>query len=125
MVRSHFTLRLRARDYIKQLSQHPWYGLWMKVKGPLLTITRSQLLAHVRSDPKLGHTLNIAPFPWWFFFNKCTIKRWFLNPFPGAFTNPKYHMPLSHWLNPSEMYPYLSQTIESTEGHFTHETESP
>jgi hypothetical protein len=30
----HFTLCLRARDYIKRLSQHPWYGLWMRVKGP-------------------------------------------------------------------------------------------
>ena len=34
MVHSHFTLCLRACDYIKQLSQHPWYGLWMRVKGP-------------------------------------------------------------------------------------------
>ena len=35
MVHSHFTLCLRARDYIKhRLSQHPWYGLWMSVKGP-------------------------------------------------------------------------------------------
>jgi hypothetical protein len=25
---------LRACDYIKWLSQHPWYGLWMRVKGP-------------------------------------------------------------------------------------------
>ena len=33
MVHSHFTLCLRARDYIKRLSQHPWYGLWMRVKG--------------------------------------------------------------------------------------------
>ena len=33
MVHSHFTLGLRARDYIKRLSQHPWYGLWMRVKG--------------------------------------------------------------------------------------------
>ena len=31
---SHFTLCLRARDYIKRFSQHPWYGLWMRVKGP-------------------------------------------------------------------------------------------
>ena len=35
MVHSHFTLCLRVRDYLKQLSQHPWYyGLWMRVKGP-------------------------------------------------------------------------------------------
>ena len=34
MVHSHFTLCLRALDYIKRLSQHPWYGLWMRVKGP-------------------------------------------------------------------------------------------
>ena len=34
MVHSHFTLCLRAHDYIKHLSQHPWYGLWMRVKGP-------------------------------------------------------------------------------------------
>ena len=34
MIHSHFTLCLRARDYIKRLSQHPSYGLWMRVKGP-------------------------------------------------------------------------------------------
>ena len=34
MVHSYFTLCLRARDYIKRLSQHPWYGLWMRVKDP-------------------------------------------------------------------------------------------
>jgi hypothetical protein len=34
MVHSHFTLCLRACDYIQRLSQHPWYGLWMSVKGP-------------------------------------------------------------------------------------------
>ena len=34
MVHSHFTLCLRAHDYIKRLSQHTWYGLWMRVKGP-------------------------------------------------------------------------------------------
>ena len=34
MVHSHFTLCLRARDYIKWLSHHPWYGLCMRVKGP-------------------------------------------------------------------------------------------
>ena len=34
MVHSHFTLCLRFRDYLKRLSQHPWYGLWMRVKGP-------------------------------------------------------------------------------------------
>ena len=34
MVHSHFTLCLRAQDYITWLSQHPWYGLWMRVKGP-------------------------------------------------------------------------------------------
>ena len=34
MVHSHFTLCLRAHDYLKHLSQHPWYGLWMRVKGP-------------------------------------------------------------------------------------------
>ena len=33
MVHSRFTLCLRAQDYIKWLSQHPWYGLWMRVKG--------------------------------------------------------------------------------------------
>ena len=27
MIHSHFTLSLRAHDYIKRLSQHPWYGL--------------------------------------------------------------------------------------------------
>ena len=32
---SHFTLCLRALDYITRLSQHPWYyGSWMRVKGP-------------------------------------------------------------------------------------------
>ena len=31
---SHFTVCLRAHDYIKRLSQHPWYDLWMRVKGP-------------------------------------------------------------------------------------------
>jgi hypothetical protein len=25
---------LRVSNYIKRLSQHPWYGLWMRVKGP-------------------------------------------------------------------------------------------
>jgi hypothetical protein len=34
MVHSHVTLCVRARDYIKRLSQHPWYGLWMRVKVP-------------------------------------------------------------------------------------------
>ena len=34
MVHSYFTLCLRGPNYIKQLSQHPWYGLWMRVKGP-------------------------------------------------------------------------------------------
>jgi hypothetical protein len=34
MVHSHVTQCLRAHDYIKQLSQHPWYGLWMTVEGP-------------------------------------------------------------------------------------------
>jgi hypothetical protein len=34
MVYSHFTLSLRTRDYIEWISQHPWYGLWMRVKGP-------------------------------------------------------------------------------------------
>ena len=34
MVHSHFTLCLTVRDYIKRLSQHPWYNLWMRVKGP-------------------------------------------------------------------------------------------
>ena len=34
MVHSHFTLCLRDQDYIKWLSQHPWYNLWMRVKGP-------------------------------------------------------------------------------------------
>ena len=34
MVYSHFTLCLRAHDYIKRLSQHPWYGFWMRVKDP-------------------------------------------------------------------------------------------
>ena len=33
MIHSHFTLYLRANDYIKRLSQHPWYGLWMRVKA--------------------------------------------------------------------------------------------
>jgi hypothetical protein len=34
MVHSHFTLCLRACDYIKWLPQHPWHSLWMRVKGP-------------------------------------------------------------------------------------------
>ena len=34
MVHSHCTLCLRFRNYLKRLSQHPWYGLWMRVKGP-------------------------------------------------------------------------------------------
>jgi hypothetical protein len=34
MIHSHFTLCLRACDYMKRLSQHPWYGLWMRVEGP-------------------------------------------------------------------------------------------
>ena len=34
MVHSHFTLCLRVRDHLKQLSQHPKYGLWMRVKSP-------------------------------------------------------------------------------------------
>ena len=34
MVHSHLTLCLRFHDYLKRLSQHPWYGLWMRVKGP-------------------------------------------------------------------------------------------
>ena len=29
MVHLHFTLSLWARDYIKWLCQHPWYGIWM------------------------------------------------------------------------------------------------
>ena len=33
MVHSHFTLCLGARDYMKRLSQHPWYSLWMRIKG--------------------------------------------------------------------------------------------
>ena len=34
MVHSHFTLCLKVCVYLKQLSQHPRYGLWMRVKGP-------------------------------------------------------------------------------------------
>ena len=34
MVHSHFTLCWRVCDYLKRLSQHPWYGLWMRIKGP-------------------------------------------------------------------------------------------
>ena len=34
MVHPHFTLCLRVHDYIKRISQHPRYGLWMRVKGP-------------------------------------------------------------------------------------------
>ena len=34
MVHSHFTLCLRVHDYLKWLSQHPWYGRRMRVKGP-------------------------------------------------------------------------------------------
>ena len=34
MVHSQFTLCLRACDYTKCLSQRPWYGLEMRVKGP-------------------------------------------------------------------------------------------
>ena len=33
MVHSHVTLCSKARDYIKWLSQHPRYGLWMRVQG--------------------------------------------------------------------------------------------
>ena len=33
MVHSHFTLCSRVRDYLKRLSQHLWYGLWIRVKG--------------------------------------------------------------------------------------------
>ena len=48
MVPQHGSFSLmRACDHIKRLSQHPWYGLWMRV-----TITRSRLLAHVWSEPK-------------------------------------------------------------------------
>ena len=34
MVHSHFTLCLRVWDYVKRLPQHPWHGLWIRVKGP-------------------------------------------------------------------------------------------
>ena len=34
MAHSHFTQCLRVRDSLKRLSQHPWDGLWMRVKGP-------------------------------------------------------------------------------------------
>ena len=34
MVHSHFTLCLRVHDYLERLSQHTWYNLWMRVKGP-------------------------------------------------------------------------------------------
>ena len=34
MVHSYLTLCLRARDFIRRLFHHPWYGLWMKIKGP-------------------------------------------------------------------------------------------
>ena len=30
----HFTLCLRVHECLKRLSQHSWYGLWMRVKGP-------------------------------------------------------------------------------------------
>ena len=50
MVHSHFTLCLRARDYIKQHFQHPSYGLWMRVKDPHhYKVMDSWLLAHVWS----------------------------------------------------------------------------
>ena len=50
MVHSHFTLCLRVHHYLKRLSQHPWYSLW------ILTITRSRLLAHVWSGPKFNNS---------------------------------------------------------------------
>ena len=34
MDHSHFTPCSRVREHRKRLSQHPWYGLWMKHKGP-------------------------------------------------------------------------------------------
>jgi hypothetical protein len=34
MVHSHFTLCLRTRPQTKWVAQHPWYGLWMIIKGP-------------------------------------------------------------------------------------------
>ena len=51
VVYSHFTLCLRAPYYRKQLSQHPWYNLWTRIKGPH-PITKSRLLAHVWSGPE-------------------------------------------------------------------------
>ena len=34
MVHPHFTLSLRTCDYMKRLSQHPWYGLQLRINGP-------------------------------------------------------------------------------------------
>ena len=61
MVHSHFTLGLRVRDYLKRLSQHPWYGLWMRVKGPhhykvmALGFCVKWPLELSKSNPKIFH----------------------------------------------------------------------
>ena len=34
MIHSHFTLCLKAGEYIKRLSRHSLYSLWTRVKGP-------------------------------------------------------------------------------------------
>ena len=33
MVHLSFHTMFEVRDYLKRLSQHLWYGLWMRVKG--------------------------------------------------------------------------------------------
>ena len=64
MVHSHFTLCLRVREYLKRLSQHPWYGLWMRVKGP--HHYKVTALARVWSGPKNTPT----PLSSWFSMTK-------------------------------------------------------
>jgi hypothetical protein len=55
MVHSHFTLRLRARDYINGFPNTR--GMAFGWETRVLTITRSRLLAHVWSGLKGGFTL--------------------------------------------------------------------
>ena len=57
MVLSHFTLCSRTRDYLKRLSQHPWHGLWTRVKGPHHYKVTALGLWSVKQSPTLGaHT---------------------------------------------------------------------
>ena len=55
MVHSHFTQCSRVCDYLKLLSQH--HGMAFGWESRVLTITRSQLLARVWSDPKTKKNL--------------------------------------------------------------------